>query len=107
VAVSPFVDPIALAGMALLEIGCVMEAGDSRLTLIAFPVHWCVIRCQLLPASLLRKRSPAESTARVSIPFEILDAANRLLGKGPLALLAWAAPPPRLKALAETTASSV
>jgi hypothetical protein len=36
---------------------------------------------------LLRKRSPAESMARVWNPFEMRDAASRLLGKEGLALL--------------------
>jgi hypothetical protein len=59
-----------------------------------------------MQASSHTKRSPAESTARVSCPFEMVDAADSLLGKGALILLARTALP-RLVTLAETTALSV
>jgi hypothetical protein len=51
------------------------------------------------------KSSPAESTARVSTPFEMVDAAGRLLGKGALAVSACVAF--REKELADRTALSV
>jgi len=39
VAVSKFVDAVAPADRLLPETGCVVEAWDATLTLIAFPVH--------------------------------------------------------------------